>query len=105
MHLLVRHKVFDFAEWKSVYDAHLSARQKAGLKEIYLFRNAHDPNEVTLLFSVEDVHKAKAFVESDDLHHAMEKAGVMGAAYVSFLNYAAGNVIETCEHKGDFKEP
>jgi len=87
MHLLVRYKVFDFAKWKSVYDTHLSARQKAGLKEIYLFRNADDPNEVTLLFSVEDIHKAKAFVESEDLHHALEKAGVMGAAEVSFLNY------------------
>ena len=83
MHLLVRYKVFDFAKWKPVYDAHLSARQKAGLKEIYLFRNAHDPNEVTLLFSLEDVHKAKEFVSSDVLHHAMEKAG---QAYVSFLN-------------------
>ena len=87
MHLLVRYKVFDFAKWKSGYDADLSARQKAGLKEIYLFRNADDPNEVTLFFSIEDVHKARAFVESDDLHHAMEKAGVMGAAEVSFLNY------------------
>jgi len=86
MHLLVRYNVADFAKWKSVYDAHLSARQKAGLKEIHLFRNADAPNEVTLLFSVEDVHKAKAFVESDDLHHGMEKAGLMGAAYVSFLN-------------------
>ena len=104
MHLLVRYKVFDFAKWKSVYDTHLSARQKAGLKEIYLFRNADDPNEVTLLFSVEDVHKARAFVSSDDLHHAMEKAGAMGEAEVFFLNYTAGNVIETHEHKGDFKE-
>ena len=85
MHLLVRYKVFDFAKWKSVYDADLSARQKAGLKEIYLFRNADDPNEVTLLFSVEDVHKAKEFVSSGDLHHALEKAGVLGAAEVSFL--------------------
>ena len=87
MHLLVRYKVFDFAKWKSGYGADLAARQKAGLKEIYLFRNADDPNEVTLFFSIEDVHKARAFVESDDLHHAMEKAGVMGAAEVSFLNY------------------
>jgi hypothetical protein len=86
MHLLVRYKVFDFAKWKSVYDAHLSARQKAGLKEIYLFRNADYPNEVTLLFSVEDVQKAKEFILSDDLHHAMVKAGTMGAAEVSFLN-------------------
>ena len=86
MHLLVRYKVFDFVKWKSAYDGHLSAQQKAGLKEIYLFRNADDPNEVTLLFSVEDVQKARAFIESDDLHHAMEKAGVKGAAEVSFLN-------------------
>jgi len=79
MHLLVRYKVFDFTKWKSGYDADLSARQKTGVKGIYLFRNADDPNEVTLLFSVEEVH--------NDLHHAMEKAGVMGAAEVSFLNY------------------
>jgi hypothetical protein len=78
MHLLVRYNVADFAKWKSIYDAHLSARQNAGLKEIHLFRNADAPNEVTLLFSVEDVHKAKAFVGSDDLHHGMEKAGLMG---------------------------
>ncbi|HEY9500113.1 MAG TPA: hypothetical protein VIR01_00640 [Pyrinomonadaceae bacterium] len=39
MHMLVRHKVSDFAKWKPVYDAHLTARQKAGLKEEYLFRN------------------------------------------------------------------
>src|SRR4030095_10456831 len=37
MHMLVRHKVADFAKWKPVYDAHLSARQKAGLKEEHLF--------------------------------------------------------------------
>ena len=86
MHLLVRYKVFDFVKWKLAYDGHLSARQKAGLKEIYLFRNADDPNDVTLLFSVEDVHKAKAFVLSDDLHHAMEKGGAMGGPEVSFLN-------------------
>ncbi len=76
MHVLVRHKVADFAKWKPVYDAHLSVRQKAGLKEEHLFRNADDPNEVLLLFSVEDVDKAKAFTTSDDLRQAMEKAGV-----------------------------
>ena len=49
MHMLVRHKVADFVKWKPVYDAHLSARDKAGLKEEHLFRNAEDPNEVLLL--------------------------------------------------------
>jgi len=50
-YVLIRHKVADFAKWKPVYDGHLSARQKAGLKEEHLFRNADDPNEVLLLFS------------------------------------------------------
>ena len=48
--VLIRHEVADFAKWKPVYDAHLPARQKAGLKEEHLFRNADAPNEVLLLF-------------------------------------------------------
>ena len=89
MHLLVRHKVSDFAKWKTVYDAHLSARQKAGLKEEHLFRNAHDPNEVLLLFSVEDFDKAKAFSTSPDLREAMERSGVSDKPDVYFLNWGS----------------
>ena len=85
MHMLVRHKVADFAKWKPVYDAHSSARQKAGLKEEYLFRNAEDPNEVLLLFSMEDLDKAKAFAASDDLREAMKKSGVSDKPDVYFL--------------------
>ena len=85
MHILARHKVADFAKWKPVYDAHLSARGKAGLKEEHLFRNADDPNEVLLLFAVEDFNKAKAFTASDDLRQAMEKAGVTDKPDLYFL--------------------
>ncbi len=85
MHMLIRHKVADFAKWKPVYDMHLSTRQKAGLKEEHLFHNADDPNEVFLLFSMEDLDKAKAFSASDDLRQAMEKAGVSEKPDVYFL--------------------
>ena len=85
MHMLVRHKVADSAKWKPVYDAHLSARQNAGLKEEHLFHNADNPNEVLLLFSVEDVDKAKAFAASDDLRQAMENAGINDKPDVYFL--------------------
>ena len=70
IHLLVRSNVSDFARWKPVYDAHLSARQKAGLKEEHLFRNADVSNEV-LPFTVEDFDRAKAFTAADDLRQAM----------------------------------
>ena len=85
MHRLVRHNVADFAKWKPVYDAHLSARENAGLKEEHLFRNADDPNEVLLLFSAEDLDKAKTFTASDDLRQAMEKVGVSDKPDVYFL--------------------
>ena len=85
MHMLVRHKVADFTNWKPVYDEHLTARQKAGLKEIHLFRKTENPNEVILLFSVEDPDKAKAFAASDDLRQAMQKAGVSDKPDVYFL--------------------
>jgi hypothetical protein len=86
IHMLVRHKVADFAKWKPAYDAHASARQKAGLKEEHLFRNADDPNEVILLFSAEGIDEAKAFAASDDLRQAMQRAGVNDKPDVYFLN-------------------
>ena len=86
IHMLVRHKVADFDKCKPVYDAHASARQNAGLKEEHLFRNADDPNEVILLFSAEDIDKAKAFAASDDLRQAMQRAGVSDKPDVYFLN-------------------
>jgi heme-degrading monooxygenase HmoA len=85
VHMLVRHKVADFAKWKPVYDAHGSARQNAGLKEEHLLRNVDDPNEVILLFSAEDLEKAKTFAASDDLRQAMQKAGVSDKPDVYFL--------------------
>ena len=85
VHMLIRHKVADFAKWKPIYDAHDSARQNAGLREEYLLRNVDDPNELILLFSAEDLEKAKAFAASDDLRQSMQRAGVIDKPDVYFL--------------------
>jgi len=85
-HLLVRHNVADFAKWKPVYDAHLGARQKAGLREKNLLRSINNPNEVVLLFEAEDLTRAQAFSESPDLREAMQKAGVVGKPEILFLS-------------------
>jgi len=44
-----------------------------------------NPNEVILLFSVEDFDKAKAFAASDELRQAMQKAGVSDKPDIYFL--------------------
>jgi hypothetical protein len=85
-YILIRHKVVDFAKWKTAYDAHLSARQSAGLKEEHLFRNVDNPNEVILLFSAENLDKARAFAGSTNLIDAMQRAGASDRPDIYFLN-------------------
>ena len=85
-YLLVRHKVADFSKWKTAYDAHLSVRQKAGLKEEHLMRNTENPNETFVLFEAEDLQKAKAFGASSDLREVMQKAGVVDKPDIYFLS-------------------
>jgi hypothetical protein len=85
-YVLARHKVSDFAKWKTGYDAHLPARQGAGLKEEHLLRNTDDPNEVVLLFEAEDIQKAKEFASSADLRETMQKLGVVDKPDIYFLS-------------------
>ena len=85
IYVMVRHQVADFGKWKSAYDAHAPARTKAGLKELHVLRNIDNPDEIVLLFSADDLGKAKAFVASQDLREAMEKAGVTGKPDICFL--------------------
>ena len=49
-YILIRHRVADFSKWKPAYEAHLSSRQEAGLREVHLLRNVDDPSEVILFW-------------------------------------------------------
>ena len=84
-YLLVRHKIGDFTQWKSVYDAHEPERRAAGLTEKHIWRNLGLANELFIMLEVADVQKAKAFVSSRSLHDAMQKAGVLDQPEVYFL--------------------
>jgi hypothetical protein len=85
-YLMIRHRVEDFGTWKLAYNAHLSARQAAGLKEAQLMHNVDDSNEVVALFEVHDIKKAQEFVSSPSLQDAMQKAGVLGKPDIMFLD-------------------
>lgn len=83
--LLAEHDVRDFAEWQKGYATGLDHRTAAGLSEIKVFRDLTDPNHVSMLFSVADLAKAKALVESPDLKAHMESIGVVGGMKTRFL--------------------
>ncbi len=86
VYMLGRHKVEDFGKWKTIYDEHQEARAAAGLKDLHLWHNIDDPNEIVLLFEVSDVEKAKAFIQSPDLKERMAAAGVISTPDILFLS-------------------
>ena len=84
--LIIRHKVADFGKWKQEYDDHRSAREAAGLKDIHLWRNEYDSNEVIALFEASDLTKARDFADSTNLKEKMKAAGVQGVPDILFLS-------------------
>jgi hypothetical protein len=83
--MVVCHKVRDYANWRSGYDAHEPMRAGAGLTNGRVYRNAEDPNDLVILLDVADVTKARAFAASEDLATAMREAGVLGAPGIYFI--------------------
>ncbi len=85
-YLLIRHKVEDYAKWKSEFDKHGDARKASGFKGGYIFHNADAPNEVLVLMEIEDMEKARQFAQSEEVRQAMQRAGVLGKPDVIFLD-------------------
>ena len=76
--LMVTHKVKDWDAWKKEFDDHKQTRIDSGLIDRGLGHDIDDPHDVSIVFAVTDMQKAKAFIQSKDLKDKMEKAGVVG---------------------------
>ena len=84
--MLVQHKVKDFAEWKKVYDSVADLRASNGELSDKLYRDANDPNRLTLIFKWDSLANAQKYANSPELKAAMKKAGVEGPPSIYFLN-------------------
>lgn len=84
-YVVVHHKVQDYAKWKPAYDDHQSTRKAYGIRCEQLFRSADNLNDVTILFEVSDLNKAREFAQSEDLKRVMQQAGVIGMPEIFFL--------------------
>ena len=84
--MLVQHQVKDFTEWKRVYDSVADLRSSNGELSDRIYRDATDPNKLTIIFKWDSLANAQKYAQSPELKAAMEKAGVEGPPNVSFLN-------------------
>jgi hypothetical protein len=86
--LIVRHRVADFDNWKKTFDGMFDVRRAHGWISTLVYRDATDPNIVTIVNRVKDLDGAKRYGASDALRQGMMKAGVQGTPEISFVEEA-----------------
>jgi quinol monooxygenase YgiN len=86
--MMVQHRVKDFAEWKKVFDSFSALRTSSGELTTHIFRDASDPNQITVINKWNSMESAMKFAHSPELKAGMEQAGVEGAPTISFLTEA-----------------
>ena len=92
-HLLIRHKVKDYSEWKKVFDGFIDTRRAGGEKTYQILHTDNDSNNLVALFEWDSVENAKKFANSSELKEAMGNAGVTDHPDIYFLEeYAEGKV-------------
>src|SRR3989442_14498407 len=84
-YVLIRHKVRNFAKWKSVYDAHGKTRKAGGSRGARLFRNQDRPKETGIVIKWGRVDTAREFARCKDLRAAIKRGGVTDRPDNGFL--------------------
>ena len=86
MELIVQHTVRDYDTWKAVFDEHEPDRAKFGCTGHTLYRDADDPNNVTIFLRYESRERADAFMKDPSLREAMEKGGVISEPRATWVD-------------------
>jgi hypothetical protein len=84
-HILIRHKVADFDQWRQIFDSRAGVRKLVGLKEERFWRSAADPNDIFILFAADNLQTAMAYVNSPEVLKRMKSAGVIGQPDIQVL--------------------
>jgi hypothetical protein len=78
-------RITDYAKWLASFNGFEAQREsQGGLRNPQILRGVTDPNTVAILFDIDDVGKARAFMASQQLRSATESGGVVGSPTIFF---------------------
>jgi quinol monooxygenase YgiN len=82
--VILRSTVEAYEKWRPVFDSLEELRRSRGSKGVnQVFRDADNPNTVTLILEWDNADNARKFLGSTELREAMQRAGVVGAPAVA----------------------
>lgn len=88
-HMLCRVRVRDYDKWLAIFQSHRAAHEAAGMKLLRISRELGDPGNVFFSFELEDVERAKAFIEAPEAAQSGAESGVIDGEY-HFVEGVAG---------------
>ena len=83
--ILVQLPVKDYGTWKARYDANKAMRDKSGVVERFVGRDAKSPNLVHVGLVAPSLEAADEFVSSPQVLDAMANAGVNNVPEIRFV--------------------
>lgn len=85
-YMMVKHSVKDYGAWKTVFDGDAKRRSAAGSRGSQLFRDAKDPNSISILMEFGTEEQARKLAVDPAMKEAMERAGVVGQPEITYLD-------------------
>jgi hypothetical protein len=75
--MLCRNRVRNFERWKRIFDGHADAHRGAGLRLVHLWQCDDNPKMVFFLFEVDDIKRAREFVNAPGAVDSGREAGLI----------------------------
>ena len=97
-YMLCRNRVRNFDRWKLVFDSHADAHRAAGLKLVHVWQEMDSLRNVFFLFEVEDIARARAFLDSQDAAASARECGLIEGDFRFFsqsLGYGESGEVES----------
>ncbi len=76
----------DYAKWRPVFDKYKPLRDKAGLMNVQVYRDADNPNELIIWSQTSDPAKAREALSGEEIKSAMREAGVVGPPRIHVIS-------------------
>ena len=83
--LVVQQTIGDYSKWRAGFDRAGPLRDKAGIYNARVFRDADSPDKVLVLSETQDLAKARTALTGPELQKAMQEAGVIGPPKVHVI--------------------
>jgi len=81
IYLFCRNRIVEYKKWKQVFESNRKARLATGLHLLSLGRSLEEANNMFFVFRVDDLDKARAFIEASDAADARKESGVLDGEF------------------------